>query len=52
MDLTLRRREEPLARPRIRRTRPAVGPAGVLVASAALSAAFLLAVSDLIARLG
>jgi hypothetical protein len=52
MDLTLRRREEPLAPPHGRRTRVAAGPAGVLAASAGLSAAFVFAVSDLIARLG
>lgn len=50
MDLTLRRREDPLAREHDRRTRSSAG--GVLVASAALAAAFVFAVSDLIARLG
>jgi len=53
MDLTLHRQDER----RERRTPvPALpsptGPAGVLVASAGLAAAFVFALSDLIARLG
>ncbi len=67
MDLTLIRHEaRPTAsapvpmpghlRPRPRRLRAAAtvltGPAGVLAASALLATGFLLAVSDLVARLG
>ncbi len=47
MDLTLHRRDDR----RARRLSP-VGPLGVLLASSALSVAFLVAVSDLVERLG
>jgi hypothetical protein len=49
MDLTLHRRAER----RERRALPSpTGAAGVLVASAALAAGFVLALSDLVSRLG
>jgi hypothetical protein len=49
MDLTLHRRDERHTR---RPLPSAAGPVGVLMASAALSAGFLLALSDLVGRLG
>jgi hypothetical protein len=51
MDLTLHRRDD--RRPARPRTLPSpAGPVGVLVAAALLSVAFLVAVSDLVTRLG
>jgi hypothetical protein len=53
MDLTLHRRDEHDERRSTSPRLPApAGAAGVLIASAGLAAAFVFAVSDLIARLG
>ena len=54
MDLTLLRHEDrpPVVVRRPRAVAVATGPAGVLVASCALAAAFLLALADLVSRLG
>ena len=51
MDLTLHRRDERRERRTPSLPSPA-GPAGVLLASCGLAAFFVLAVSDLITRLG